>query len=84
VSHDDACTLRINGRSVYRIDGWRWTNENNFFPTEPVELNAGDCVDIEVTLVNYNGPTHLQVHWSSPQLGGRQPIPTANMSSLPR
>lgn len=84
VSHDDGAKLRVAGKTIYRVDGWRWTLENNFLPSEPVDLTANECVDIEATVVNYNGPTHLQIHWSSPEIGSRQPIPTELLTPVPR
>jgi len=90
ISHDDGCTVRINGELVYSVTGWRWVGEGSYrtksvdqAATNPIQLRGGDCVDIEVTLVNYNGPTHLDVQWSAPSLGGRQPIPAANMAPAP-
>ena len=40
--------------------------------------------DIEVTLVNYAGPTHLIVRWEATSLGqGVHLIPNANLTPAP-
>jgi len=83
VSHDDGCTVRVNGKLVYELTGWRWTSQGSFRASQPIHLTADECVDIEVTLVNYNGPTHLQVHWAPPG-SGRTPIPSANLTPAPQ
>lgn len=66
VSHDDACSVRVDGRLIYQVIGHRWVNWPTFMPSTPIELSKGKCVDIEITLVNYAGPTHLDVQWAPP------------------
>jgi len=77
VGHDDGCTVRINGQLIYSVTGWRWIS-GSFDASTPVTLTAGMCVPIEVTLVNYGGPTYLDVQWAPP---GKtmQIIPPANL-----
>jgi len=83
VSHDDACKVLVNGQTVYRVDGHRWIKEGNYLPSEPVTLRANDCVDFEVTLVNYGGPTHIEVLWSVDGSGANH-IPPDNLSAVAR
>lgn len=66
VSHDDACSVRVNGQLIYEVTGHRWVNWPTFMPSTPIQLTKGKCVDIEITLVNYDGPTHLDVQWAPP------------------
>jgi len=69
VSHDDACDVRIDGKLIYDINGHRWCNDNQFMAGGSIELTKGKCVPIEISLVNYNGPTHIMIRWSPPGSG---------------
>ena len=83
ISHDDGCTVRVNNVPVFEVTGHRWNSENSFAASQPIDLTAGKCVDFEVTLVNYDGPTHLRVHWESASTP-KGPIPTDNMTPVSR
>ena len=78
IGHDDGCTVRVNGQLIYSQTGWVWTWQPAMQTSTPITLNAGICVPIEVTLVNYNGPTYLDVQWAPPGKG-MQIIPPANL-----
>ncbi len=78
VSHDDGCTVRVYGKMIYRQVGHRWTYEGTYVACAPIELTKGKCVPIEITLVNYAGPTYMNVQWAPPS-GGRRAIPADNM-----
>lgn len=83
ISHDDACSLRINGKLINEVTGHRWVNEPEMLPSTPVTLTKGECVSIEVTLVNYDGPTHLILRWAPPSAGSNpQIIPADNLFYL--
>ncbi len=82
VGHDDACTLRINGVELYGVAGHRWVNEPTLRATDTVDMTAGEKVDIEVTLVNYDGPSHIELHWESPSTP-RAPVPSSNLVPAP-
>jgi len=79
VSHDDACSVRIDGKLIYQVTGWRWVHESTFMTCTPITLTKGMCVPIEITLVNYGGPTHLDLKWSPPSGSDRQIIPSNNL-----
>lgn len=64
VSHDDGCTVTVNGSTIYSLTGHTWIHETIYAPTQSVYLEAGQPVDIEITLVNYAGPTHLGLKWT--------------------
>ncbi len=82
ITHDDACSVRVNGETLYEVNGHRWIHESNLATTPTINLTAGVCVDIEVTLVNYGGPTHIQLLWSSPSTP-QAPVPTSNLVPAP-
>lgn len=83
ISHDDACSVRVNGQLVYEVTGHRWVNWPTYRESTPVKLSQGKCADIEITLVNYDGPTHLDLQWKPPG-GERQAIPSQNLFSSQR
>jgi prepilin-type processing-associated H-X9-DG protein len=64
ISHDDGITFTVNGSTLFSHTGHVWIPETDFVPTQPIYLEKGQPVDIEVRLVNYGGPTHLAVKWS--------------------
>jgi prepilin-type N-terminal cleavage/methylation domain-containing protein/prepilin-type processing-associated H-X9-DG protein len=78
VSHDDACEVRVDGKMIYDINGHRWCNDNNFMKGGSIDLTKGKWVPIEISLVNYDGPTHLILRWAPPG-GSNQPIPSENL-----
>ena len=78
VSHDDACDVRVDGKMIYDINGHRWCHDTTYMKGGSIELTKGKCVPIEVSLVNYGGPTHLILQWAPPG-GSRQPIPSENL-----
>ncbi|MBM4021849.1 MAG: hypothetical protein FJ284_06370 [Planctomycetes bacterium] len=80
ISHDDACSVRIDGQLIYEVTGHRWVNWPTYRPCTPVNLTKGKCVSIEVTLVNYDGPTHIDLQWQPPGKE-RQAIPSPNLIS---
>jgi len=80
IGHDDACTLRVDGQLIYEVMGHRWNHEGQFGRSLPVEMSARRWVPIEVTLVNYDGPTFLHIQWSSSSMG-QQAIPGSNLST---
>jgi prepilin-type processing-associated H-X9-DG protein/prepilin-type N-terminal cleavage/methylation domain-containing protein len=82
ISHDDACSVRIDGQLIYQEIGWRWVYESTFMTCTPIALTKGMCVSIEITLVNYGGPTHLDLQWSPPSGSGRQIIPSDNLFAV--
>jgi len=80
VSHDDACSVRVDGQLIYEVTGHRWVNWPTYRACTPVQLSKGKCISIEVTLVNYDGPTHLDLQWQPPGKE-RQAIPPQNLIS---
>lgn len=76
VSHDDACSVRVDGALIYEVTGHRWVNWPTYMPSTTVQLTKGKCVDIVVTLVNYDGPTILDLQWAPPGQD-RVAIPTS-------
>ena len=79
IGHNDGCTVRVNGQLIYSQTGWVWTYYPTMQTSTPITLTAGICVPIEVTLVNYNGPTYLDVQWLPPGQNTPQIIPAANL-----
>lgn len=74
ISHDDACSVRIDGQLIYQVIGHQWVNESTFRTCTPVQITQGKCVSIEITLVNYAGPTHLDLRWAPPSAGSNMQI----------
>jgi len=80
ITHDDGCTVTINNQTIYSKTGWVWVHESQFVPTQTVYLEKNKPVDIEITVVNYNGPTHLGLKWS--RAGSSDPasfVPSAQL-----
>jgi prepilin-type N-terminal cleavage/methylation domain-containing protein len=76
VSHDDGCTVTVNGQQVYALTGWQWNVTGTFAQSSPVNMTAGQWVPIDITVTNYDGPYHFCLEWQSTTMP-QQPIPAS-------
>lgn len=85
VSHDDAMSMRVDGRLVHQRGSWTGgPTSQTWNSAGPIALRAGTCVPIEITLTQ-NPPTdnHLWVMWESDSGVALQPIPAEHLCSDP-
>lgn len=85
VSHDDAMTMRVDGRIVHSAGGWTGGPGSQVWNSAgPVFLSKGQCVPIEIVLTQ-NPPTdnHLWVMWESDTGVPLGQIPVKNMCADP-
>ena len=78
VAHDNGLIVTIAGQQVYNYIGYIFSGHPccGWLPTEPVNMTAGQWLDIEIYYHNNDVMHHLAIEWESPSTP-RQSIPAS-------
>ena len=79
LSADNEAWIYINGQQAHHV-GLQGNSVTNSAPSPPLEVKAGEWMDIEVRYNEWNpeSPSHIAVEWSSPSTP-RGEIPCLNL-----